>query len=76
MGDALEREDRSMIVYTLEEQFESFSKYMNQLIGESTSTNELMISLYQSDFWLRQANILDDRRLTMTETGTLFYKFG
>ncbi|XP_050560183.1 tubulin polymerization-promoting protein homolog [Spodoptera frugiperda] len=54
---------------TLEDQFFAFSKFRNSKSDGST------ITLYQSDYWLRQANILEDRRLTMTDTGIIWHKY-
>lgn len=55
---------------TLEGQFSKFAK-MNDT-GRSGET----ITLLNSDYWMRQAKILDDSKLTMTDTGVAFTKFG
>lgn len=54
---------------TLEGQFFEFAK-----MDEKSRRGE-SISLSNSDYWMRQAKILDDRKLTMTETGVAFNKF-
>lgn len=55
---------------TLATQFYEYAKRMDpDRDGKS-------ITLYNSDCWMRQAKILDDRKLTMTETGIAFNKFG
>ncbi|XP_075991326.1 tubulin polymerization-promoting protein homolog [Anticarsia gemmatalis] len=51
---------------TIEDQFIAFAKLFDDSRTGST------ITLYNSDFWLRQAKILDDMNVTMTDTGTLF----
>ncbi|XP_061707262.1 tubulin polymerization-promoting protein homolog [Cydia pomonella] len=54
---------------TLDGQFRDFSKlYDNKRSG-------LTITLFRSDFWMRQAKLLDDRKLTMTDTGVLWNKY-
>lgn len=51
---------------TLDGQFFEFARLMdNKRKGN-------LITLYRSDFWMRQAKVLDDRRVTMTQTGHLF----
>ncbi|CAF4747756.1 tubulin polymerization-promoting protein homolog [Pieris napi] len=54
---------------TLEGQFYEFSRMLDNKRDGTT------ITLYRSDFWMRQAKLLDDRKLTMTDTGILFNKF-
>lgn len=54
---------------TLEGQFSEFAKI--NVKGRSGET----ITLSNSDYWMRQAKILDDRKLTMTDTGVAFNKF-
>ncbi|XP_022125790.1 tubulin polymerization-promoting protein homolog [Pieris rapae] len=54
---------------TLEGQFYEFSRLLDNKRDGTT------ITLYRSDFWMRQAKLLDDRKLTMTDTGILFNKF-
>lgn len=54
---------------SLEGQFFEFSKMMDKKRDGTT------ITLYNSDFWMRQCKLLDDRKLTMTDTGILFNKF-
>lgn len=55
---------------TLEGQFSEFAK------SNEKSRNGETITLLNSDYWMRQAKILDDRKLTMTDTGVAFNKFG
>ncbi|KAL0902732.1 hypothetical protein ABMA27_000540 [Loxostege sticticalis] len=54
---------------TLDGQFFEYAKFLDNKRDGTT------ITLYRSDFWMRQAKILEDRKLTMTETGILFNKF-
>ncbi|XP_045784445.1 tubulin polymerization-promoting protein homolog [Maniola jurtina] len=54
---------------TLDGQFYEFAKMMDKKRDGKT------ITLYFSDFWFRQAKLLDDRKLTMTDTGIAFNKF-
>ncbi|XP_038216668.1 tubulin polymerization-promoting protein homolog [Zerene cesonia] len=54
---------------TLEGQFYEFSRLQDNKRDGTT------ITLYRSDYWMRQAKILEDRKLTMTDTGILFNKF-
>ncbi|XP_068620331.1 tubulin polymerization-promoting protein homolog [Battus philenor] len=54
---------------TLEGQFYEFSRLFDNKRDGTT------ITLYRSDYWLRQTKILDDRKITMTDTGILFNKF-
>ncbi|XP_072930310.1 tubulin polymerization-promoting protein homolog [Epargyreus clarus] len=54
---------------TLEGQFFEYARLMDNKRDGTT------ITLYRSDFWMRQAKIIDDRKLTMTDTGILFNKF-
>ncbi|XP_028169773.1 TPPP family protein CG45057-like [Ostrinia furnacalis] len=54
---------------TLDGQFFEFSKLLDN------KRSGLTITLYRSDFWMRQAKILDDRKVTMTDTGILFNKY-
>lgn len=55
---------------SLDGQFYEFAKMMDKKRDGTT------ITLYNSDFWFRQCKILDDRKVTMTDTGILFNKFG
>lgn len=43
--------------------------------GLEQHRDEYTIRLPQSDYWMRQANLLDDRRLTMTDTGIAYFSF-
>lgn len=54
---------------TLEGQFYEFARLLDNKRDGAT------ITLYRSDFWMRQAKILDDRKVTMTDTGILYNKF-
>ncbi|XP_023933890.1 tubulin polymerization-promoting protein homolog [Bicyclus anynana] len=54
---------------TLDGQFFEFGKMMDKKRDGTT------ITLYFSDYWFRQAKLLDDRKLTMTDTGIAFNKF-
>ncbi|CAH0402191.1 unnamed protein product [Chilo suppressalis] len=54
---------------SLDSQFVEFTKLMDTKRDGST------ITLYRSDYWMRQSKILDDRRVTMTDTGILWWKF-
>lgn len=54
---------------TLDGQFYEFSRLLDNKRDGKT------ITLYRSDFWMRQAKILDDRKVTMTDTGILFNKY-
>ncbi|KAL4717664.1 hypothetical protein ACJJTC_000813 [Scirpophaga incertulas] len=54
---------------TLDGQFVEFAKLLDNKRSGTT------ISLYRSDYWMRQAKIIDDRKITMTDTGILFNKF-
>ncbi|CAK1588066.1 unnamed protein product [Parnassius mnemosyne] len=54
---------------TLEGQFYEFARLLD------TKRDGTTITLYRSDYWMRQSKILDDRKLTMTDTGILFNKF-
>ncbi|CAH0578369.1 unnamed protein product [Chrysodeixis includens] len=54
---------------TLDSQFFEFAKLMEKTRDGTT------INLYRSDYWLRQAKVLDDRKVTMTDTGLAWWKF-
>lgn len=75
MGDEEEKEEEPAFVYTLEEQFVLFSKHgdSDNMRNESDGST---ITLFRSDYWMRQAKVLEDRQVTMTNTGMAFYKFG
>ncbi|CAD0194400.1 unnamed protein product [Chrysodeixis includens] len=55
---------------TIESQFFEFAK----LFDSKNRTGET-ITLWNSDYWMRQAGIIDDRKVTMTDTGIMFNKF-
>ncbi|KAK5642658.1 hypothetical protein RI129_008825 [Pyrocoelia pectoralis] len=52
----------------LKQQFQHFSKY------GAKGTDGSKITLTNTDYWLRQAKILDDKKVTFTDTGVLFNK--
>lgn len=54
---------------TLESQFASFSRLLDNKRSGTTMT------LWRSDYWMRQAKVLEDRKLTMTDTGVAWFKF-
>lgn len=56
---------------TIESQFLSYAK-----LFESKTRSGETITLFNSDYWLRQANLIDDRKITMTDTGIIFNKYG
>jgi len=51
------------------EQFRAFAKF-----GDSKADGKL-ISLSQSDKWMKQAKIIDGKKITTTDTGIYFKKF-
>ncbi|XP_046995488.1 tubulin polymerization-promoting protein homolog [Schistocerca americana] len=53
----------------LEEVFTAFAKF-----GDSRSDGKA-ITLTQSDKWMKQAQVIDDRKITTTDTGIAFNKF-
>ncbi|XP_075991501.1 tubulin polymerization-promoting protein homolog [Anticarsia gemmatalis] len=53
---------------TLEGQFSEFSRFLDN------KRNGTTITLWRSDYWMRQAKVLEDRKLTMTETGLAWFK--
>lgn len=55
---------------TLDEQFTYFARLLDSNRSGTTMT------LWRSDYWLRQADLMEDRRLTMTDTGIIWFKFG
>lgn len=54
---------------TLDGQFFEFARLMDNKRDGTT------ITLYRSDYWMRQGKIIDDRKITMTDTGILFNKY-
>ncbi|XP_028172140.1 TPPP family protein CG45057-like [Ostrinia furnacalis] len=54
---------------TLESQFFEFAKLLDN------KRDGLTITLYRSDYWMRQSKLIDDRKLTMTDTGIFWWKF-
>lgn len=54
---------------TLDGQFFEFARYLDN------KRDGLTITLYRNDYWMRQAKILDDRKITMTDTGILWWKY-
>ncbi|KAF9810769.1 hypothetical protein SFRURICE_014367 [Spodoptera frugiperda] len=55
---------------TIESQFFAYAK-----LFDSKHRSGETITLFHSDYWLRQANIIDDRKVTMTDTGILFNEY-
>ncbi|XP_060809663.1 tubulin polymerization-promoting protein homolog [Amyelois transitella] len=55
---------------TLDGQFVDFAKMLEPKLRSGETIN-----LYRMDYWLRQAKVLDDRKITMTDTGIIFNKF-
>uniref|UniRef100_A0A2A4J314 Uncharacterized protein n=1 Tax=Heliothis virescens TaxID=7102 RepID=A0A2A4J314_HELVI len=53
---------------TLTDQLVAFAKLFD--IDRDGTT----IDLYRSDYWLRQSKVLEDRELTMTDTGIVWMK--
>lgn len=64
--DAEEEEDEGP---TLSKQFVAFVKYKQ---AENKGTH---ILLSQSDFWMTQAEVIQGRELTTTDTGVCFFRF-
>ncbi|KAJ8737313.1 hypothetical protein PYW07_000584 [Mythimna separata] len=56
---------------TIDSQFVAYAK----LFETKKRTGET-ITLWNSDYWMRQANLIDDRKVTMTDTGIIFNKYG
>lgn len=54
---------------SLPEQFVNFSKF-----GDSKSDGKT-ITLTQIDKWLKQAKVIDGKKITTTDTGICFNKF-
>lgn len=54
---------------TLDGQFQEFAKLFDPKRRDGQT-----ITLYRLDYWLRQARILDERTVTMTDTGNLFFE--
>ncbi|KAG7295920.1 hypothetical protein JYU34_021010 [Plutella xylostella] len=54
---------------TLDGQFSAFARLFESKRDGTT------ITLYRSDYWMRQAKLLEDRKLTMTDTGIVFNKW-
>lgn len=55
---------------TIDSQFLAFAK-----LFESKTRSGETITLWNSDYWMRQGNIIDDRKVTMTDTGIIFNKY-
>lgn len=53
----------------LEQQFANFSKF-----GDTKSDGKT-ITLTQSDKWMKQAKVIDGKKITTTDTGIAFNKF-
>ncbi|KAJ8737488.1 hypothetical protein PYW08_000083 [Mythimna loreyi] len=56
---------------TIDSQFVAYAK-----LFDSKKRSGETITLWNNDYWLRQANIIDDRKVTMTDTGIIFNKYG
>lgn len=54
---------------TLEQQFTNFSKF-----GD-TKSDGTMVTLTQSDKWMKQAKVIDGKKITTTDTAIAFNKF-
>lgn len=54
---------------TLEQQFQAFSKF-----GDTKSDGKT-ITLTQCDKWMKQAKVIDGKKMTTTDTGICFNKF-
>lgn len=54
---------------SLEQQFVNFAKF-----GD-TKADGKTITLTQSDKWMKQAKIIDGKKITTTDTGIAFNKF-
>lgn len=54
---------------SLEQQFVNFSKFGDEKSDGTT------ITLTQNDKWMKQAKILDGKKITLTDTGVAFNKF-
>lgn len=64
-----EDSDSEEDVPTLKTQFVAFAKAKGQ---EGSGSH---INLSQSDYWMKQANVLQGRKLTTTDTGVCYLKF-
>lgn len=62
-------EEEEEPVATLDSQFIEFAKLLDKQRPGDT------ITLYCSDYWIRQSKIIDDRKVTMTDTGVTWWKF-
>ena len=51
------------------EQFTAFAKF-----GDSKNDRNTAISLSQSDKWMKQAKVIDGKKITATDTGIYFKK--
>lgn len=67
-ADASEKTESSPRV-NIREQFKAFSKF-----GDTKSDGKL-ITLSQSDKWMKQAKVIDGKTITTTDTGIHFKKF-
>lgn len=78
-----------MAVLTFEQLFEAYSRnYSNEMLTERqirhlkimhekmySTDNLYSMTLSQSDLWFRQANVLQKKVLSLTDTGMCFSKF-
>lgn len=55
---------------TLEGQFYEFARLFDLKQRDGTT-----ITIWRNDFWMRQSKLLEDRKLTMTDTGIHWFKF-
>lgn len=65
-GDA--KSEAEAPTLTFEESFKAFSKF-----GDTKSDGKL-ITLSQSDKWMKQAKVIDGKKITTTDTGIYFKK--
>lgn len=54
---------------TLDGQFWEFARLMDNKRDGTTMT------LYRNDYWMRQSKLIEDRKVTMCDTGVLWWKF-
>lgn len=57
---------------TLDGQFYEFARFLET---KENRRDGLTITLWRQDYWMRQAKVLDDRKITMTDTGILFLQY-
>lgn len=78
-----------MAILTFDQLFEAYSRnYSNEMLTERqikhlkimhekmcSTDNLYSMTLSQSDLWFRQANVLQKKVLSLTDTGMCFSKF-